>query len=575
MTFGHSYYTNRDLSFNGISSVEEGALDGVSDALMNLNLANNHIECLSAGAVSDLKALLILNLSGNRLTRIPNTQDGLKIFFGGNPLRCDCALAGNAVDMDSLEGAVCRQPARLEGIQARELTDVDFEDCGRFESVADNDCNSGLRNSHVLRRSHGCPKQCKCTDGIVDCRNRKLLEAPAGYPPDTTEIRLEQNSLTALPPRAFAGYKRLKRIDISNNGITVLPSDAFDGLSSLTSLVFYGNKIHSLSQNVFRGLTSLQLLLLNSNKIKCVHPNAFRDLKSLNLLSLYDNRIQYLENGTFNGLTSLHTLHLARNPFYCHCRLSWMSWWLQKNPVETSGVRCEGPKRLHKRKIATLRDEQYDCEQELNLVVDVCYAATENCPKGCECRGKTVDCSNQMLSKIPHDLPKETEELLLNDNDIQRVPALGLFNRLPRLRRLDFSRNKIDAIEDGAFEGANSIVKLQMGQNRLRDVNNKLFRGLNNLEELDLYSNQIGCITPGAFDSLHYLKTLNLMANPFVCNCHMGWFADWLRNKGFHSNAPRCMEPRHLKDKAISSLALHDFRCTGRNPILKQMCEHI
>ena len=74
---------------------------------------------------------------------------------------------------------------------------------------------------------------------------------------------------------------------------------------------------------------------------------------------------------------------------------------------------------------------------------------------------------------------------------------------------------------------------------------------------------QIGCITPGAFDSLHYLKTLNLMANPFVCNCHMGWFADWLRNKGFHSNAPRCMEPQHLKDKTISSLALHDFRCTG------------
>ena len=77
-------------------------------------------------------------------------------------------------------------------------------------------------------------------------------------------------------------------------------------------------------------------------------------------------------------------------------------------------------------------------------------------------------------------------------------------------------------------------------------------------------TSQIGCITPGAFDSLHYLKSLNLMANPFVCNCHMGWFADWLRNKGFHSNAPRCTEPQHLKDKAISSLALHDFRCTGR-----------
>ena len=66
---------------------------------------------------------------------------------------------------------------------------------------------------------------------------------------------------------------------------------------------------------------------------------------------------------------------------------------------------------------------------DLTSVVDVCYAASANCPKGCECRGKTVDCSNKMLTKIPHDLPKETEELLLNDNDIQRIPALGLFNR--------------------------------------------------------------------------------------------------------------------------------------------------
>ncbi len=94
-------------------------------------------------------------------------------------------------------------------------------------------------------------------------------------------------------------------------------------------------------------------------------------------------------------------------------------------------------------------------------------------------------------------------------------------------------------------------------------MNNKIFRGLNNLKELNLYSNEISCITPGAFDSLLHMDSLNLIANPFVCNCHMGWFADWLRLKGFDSTGPRCQQPRHLKDKAIHSLALHDFRCSG------------
>ena len=50
--------------------------------------------------------------------------------------------------------------------------------------------------------------------------------------------------------------------------------------------------------------------------------------------------------------------------------------------------------------------------------------------------------------------------LLLNDNEIVRIPALGLFNRLPNLQSLDLSRNNIVAIEEGAFEGATSIVEM-------------------------------------------------------------------------------------------------------------------
>jgi Leucine-rich repeat (LRR) protein len=48
----------------------------------------------------------------------------------------------------------------------------------------------------------------------------------------------------------------------------------------------------------------------------------------------------------------------------------------------------------------------------------------------------------------------------LNDNDISRIPALGLFNRLPHLQSLDLSRNNIENIEEGAFEGANSITEM-------------------------------------------------------------------------------------------------------------------
>ena len=95
-------------------------------------------------------------------------------------------------------------------------------------------------------------------------------------------------------------------------------------------------------------------------------------------------------------------------------------------------------------------------------------------------------------------------------------------------------------------------------------VNRAMFRGLNNLQSLSLYGNLISCVTPGAFDELTSMTSLNLISNPFNCNCHMAWFADWLRRRGLTNSGPRCVKPVHLKNKAIHSLATHEFRCTSK-----------
>lgn len=118
-----------------------------------------------------------------------------------------------------------------------------------------------------------------------------------------------------------------------------------------------------------------------------------------------------------------------------------------------------------------------------------------NCPAGCKCLNGTVDCSSLNLREIPRDIPKVsivtfinqrhiivhdysgwrlilacmvtlssrsqfTSRLLLSGNQIRRVGAEGLFNRLPRLRHLDLSRNQIHEIEEGAFEGASSLKEM-------------------------------------------------------------------------------------------------------------------
>ena len=69
-------------------------------------------------------------------------------------------------------------------------------------------------------------------------------------------------------------------------------------------------------------------------------------------------------------------------------------------------------------------------------------------------------CNHLNLTEIPMDLPKTTKRLLLNDNQISSIPAFGLFNRLPNLLSVDLSRNQISSIEEGAFEGAHSIIEM-------------------------------------------------------------------------------------------------------------------
>lgn len=44
------------------------------------------------------------------------------------------------------------------------------------------------------------------------------------------------------------------------------------------------------------------------------------------------------------------------------CFQRWLSDYLHKNPIETSGARCDSPKRMHRRRIEALRDEKFKCK---------------------------------------------------------------------------------------------------------------------------------------------------------------------------------------------------------------------
>uniref|UniRef100_A0A8C4N8X6 Slit homolog 1a (Drosophila) n=1 Tax=Eptatretus burgeri TaxID=7764 RepID=A0A8C4N8X6_EPTBU len=505
-----------------------------------------------------------------------------------NDLQCDCHMAWLSEWLRQRPRVglftQCASPSNLRGLNVPEVQQKEFV------------CSDSTRVQGCATSSKAaCPSVCTCVKKVVDCRGKDLGTVPLNLPQKTTEIRLEQNNIKSIPPKAFTSYKKIRRIDLSNNQISEIAANAFHGLRNLNSLVLYGNKITELPKGLFDGLYSLQLLLLNANQINCIRVDAFRDLQSLSLLSLYDNKIQTMAKGTFTPLHAIQTLHLAQNAFICDCNLKWLAEFLHANPIETSGARCASPRRLANKRIGQIKSKKFRCsaKEQYSLpgtddyrvkLAGACYRDSL-CPDTCRCEGTVVDCSNQGLTRLPNRLPQYTTELRLNNNEISVLEATGLFKKLPHLRKINLSNNRLLEMEDGAFEGASQVTELLLIGNRLDIIQGDMFRGLNSLKTLmlrsnrltclgnnsfaglstirllSLYDNQISSVAPGAFAGLHSLSTLNLLANPFHCNCHLAWLAGWLRLRHIVTGNPRCQDPPFLHEIPIQDVAEQDFTC--------------
>ncbi|XP_030621453.1 slit homolog 3 protein [Chanos chanos] len=576
-----------DLSENQIQAIPRKAFRGIT-TVKNLQLDSNHISCIEDGAFRALRDLEILTLNNNNITLIPlssfNHMPKLRTLrLHSNNLHCDCHLAWLSDWLRQRRGLApftqCMAPAHMRGLNVPDVQKREFV------------CNGPTQTEprSCAPQPSVCPATCTCNNNIVDCRRKGLTEIPANLPEGIVEIRLEQNLIKTIPPGAFSPYKKLKRIDLSKNQISDIADDAFSGLRSLTSLVLYGNKVAEIPKGLFDGLVSLQLLLLNANKINCLRVNTFKDLQNLSLLSLYDNKLQTISKGLFTPLRSIKTLHLAQNPFMCDCHLKWLADYLFDNPIETSGARCSHPRRLANKRISQVKGKKFRCtgsEDYRSRLSGECFQDLV-CPERCRCEGTVVDCSNLKLTRVPPHLPEYTTDLRLNDNEIAVLDATGTFKKLPNLRKINLSNNKIRDIREGAFEGAGGVLELLLTGNKLQSLHGRMFKGLSGLKTLMLRSNQIGCvdnatfiglssvrllslydnristIAPGAFSTLHSLSTINLLSNPYVCDCHLAWLGQWLKKTRVVSGNPRCQKPAFLKEIPIQDVAPPDFTCDG------------
>uniref|UniRef100_A0A8D0F5B6 Leucine-rich repeat-containing protein 32 n=1 Tax=Strix occidentalis caurina TaxID=311401 RepID=A0A8D0F5B6_STROC len=437
-----------------------------------LDLSANNLESHMAGwYISNLTKLRMLDLSGNKMTRLP-----AGIFWGTRQLR-ELDLSNNYI-MEIEEGA-------FEALEELEVVNLALNSLH---------CISGfsLTQLRVLNLSHNALELFVSEEGaepyllqVLDLSHNRLLYFPelpkAHY---LTHLNLSNNLIASLLPGshhlgefvlrykemasfngtspAAAGLTHVVDLDLSNNRLQLFPFTFFHSLGSLRSLSLAMNCLQEVARESLAGSTE------PSDRSPALPEHAALSVRSLDLRS---NAIHVLPRWFFDSLPQLETIDLGSNS-------------LHGSHVAAPGGNCTPfynvPRlkhlNLHKNNITRLRP--YAFNQTLLLSLDLSGNKDLFVPK--EALGG-LEFSLQKLSLRDNQM----------DNSKTELPCLGT------LKVLDLSGNNLSLLPTGLF--------------------------CSPLESLDVRHNNLLTLEKPALTSWsRSLKDVAVAGNPFSC-CSLAW----------------------------------------------------
>ncbi|XP_028829067.1 slit homolog 1b isoform X2 [Denticeps clupeoides] len=136
----------------------------------------------------------------------------------------------------------------------------------------------------------------------------------------------------------------------------------------------------------------------------------------------------------------------------------------------------------------------------------------------------------------------------------------------------DLSENAIQAVPRRAFRGAIDMKNLQLDKNHISCVEDGAFRALRVLEVLTLNNNNISTIPVSSFNHMPKLRTFRLHSNSLLCDCHLSWLSQWLRQRPTLGLYTQCSSPPTLRGLNLAELQKKEFTCAGILDATVQPC---
>jgi len=247
-----AHVTAVDLSNNALRHLQAGAFDGLI-SLDLLNLSSNYISDVAPGALSSdhLPLLRTLDLGYNALVQLPHTISlpnltSLSIYW--NPIA--------------------------------NFSDTCFLGVPLIQALVANNC------------------------GLTSVSARAFAPLSA-----LTTLNLGNNALTKLPESGWYGPSKLTTLALQVNSIAALPPHFFDAFPLLESLPLYSNQLIELAAGTFARLSNLAGLYLNDNNISVLQEGCFAGLQGrFQYLALTNNKLEPQAcNSKFGAVASIPT----------------------------------------------------------------------------------------------------------------------------------------------------------------------------------------------------------------------------------------------------------------------------
>ena len=560
------------LDHNKISSIEPFAFDGLT-SLTYLAMRNNKLTLLGNNSLSRMPRLSQVYLTTNNIKLIAdssfNATESLEyVDFHANKLTSVPSLGfqpnlnvlmleGNHI-VDATFPASYKNCSRkmaiwLSNNDIKELTNVTFEslsggsltklyltknDIKRIESgslsclnsIAFLTLSSNPLNSITLRTTLAglAGKDVRSLDLSRIEFNGVLKKDTFSLMTNTTlsSLSLTFNKIRVISDGAFSKLNTLSVLNLSNNAINRIYDKAFKGLVQLSTLKLNDNYLATVPAFL---PSTLNFLYLENNQIATIESNSFINQGNLRTLGLTSNRINQLRKDALNGLVNLKKLKMNNNNLY-----------LLPEKIFSPLTRLQHLD-ISRNSLFII----FEAERGFSSLVALEYlnlAANE--------------CS--FIQKDVFHAMRSLKYLHLESNNLGNLFSSDMNGELlqesKKLEELYIMNNKIKHLPESMLKSQYSLRVLKASHNKLSTWGSTLFRSTQKLSTLDLSYNLLSTLGEENLHDLNNLKFLDLTESPFLCNCDLRWFRDWinqtttvLKNDGLYTcNGPSKWKGTHL-----------------------------